>query len=93
MLIETVILYSCIKGLGCSQSTSAYYLYNKDVREVAQRAQQIADPFIKENKWLVYVVTPIYSATSGKVASFALTKNTALNLNIKGSYVGLQWNY
>lgn len=93
MLIETIVLYSCVKGVGCTQSSSAYYLYNKDVQVISQRAQQMVEPFIKDNKWLVYVAAPVYSATSGKVASFVLTKNTALNLNIKTSYVGLQWSY
>lgn len=93
MLIEALVIASCVQGSGCSQSTSAYYMHNKYLQEFAQRVHRVADPIIKENNWVVYLVVPVYTVSSGKTASIPLTKNTSLNVSINNSYVGFQFNY
>lgn len=93
MLIETLVIASCAQGVGCSQSTSAYYLYNKDIQEFTRRVEMVAEPIVKENTWIMYFAVPAYTITSGRTASIPLTKNTALNISIRSSYVGLQFNY
>lgn len=93
MLIETLVIASCSQGIGCAQSTSAYYLYNKDLQEFAHEVERIAEPIIKENNWIMYVVVPAYTIGAGKTASVPLTSNAALNLSVRNSYVGIQFNY
>lgn len=93
MLIETLVLISCVEGAGCAQSTSAYYLYNKDLQNIVNEFHNVTEPILKDNHWIVYFVAPVYTASSGKTASIPITNNTSLNLSIKNSYVGLQFNY
>jgi len=93
MLIETLVIASCAQGIGCAQSTSAYYLYNKDLQEFARKVETIAEPLIKENNWIVYVIVPAYTIGTGKTASVPLTSNTALNFSVRNSYVGIEFNY
>lgn len=93
MLLESLIVYACLEGKGCSDSTSAYYSYNKDVQAVSKRVENYGKQIIEGREYLVCVMTPMYAAATGKKAEFLIHRNLYLQIEFKQPGVGLKWSY
>ena len=94
MIIEALVLTACLQNQGgCSESTSAYYQYNKDVQVLAKNAEEFGKRIVKGHEWLVYAVTPMYAAMSGQQSNFKLSKSWMLGVNVRKELLLLQWSY
>lgn len=93
MLLESLVVYACLEGKGCSDSTSAYYSYNKEIQYASKRVEQYGQMIIKDREYIVYVATPIYAAITGKKAEFLLHKGIYLIIDMKEPGAGLKWSY
>lgn len=93
MLVESLVIFACIEGHGCTQSTGAYYVYNRDAKKVVQNVQDYGKRIAKDNELLVYAVTPVYALASGNTARFKMGKGFILKLDVKDQGIGLEWTY
>lgn len=93
MLLESLVVYACLEGKGCSDSTSAYYSYNKDIQVLSKRVENYGQMIIKDREYIVYVATPIYAAITGKKAEFLIHKGFDLIIDVKQPGLGLKWSY
>ncbi len=93
MLLESLVVYACLEGKGCSDSTSAYYSYNKDMQVLSQRVEQYGQMIVKDRQYIVYVATPMYAAITGKKAEFLIHKGFYLIVDMKEPGLGLKWSY
>lgn len=93
MLLEALIISACLHGPGCNESTSAYYLYNKDLQSIRLNVDNFGKAIAHNNQWAVYTVAPVYAVAAGQTAHIKLYKTWMVDLNIKNQMVGLQWSY
>lgn len=94
MFVEILVATTCISGNpGCSESTSAYYQYNKDLQQVVRNAENYGKKIVNGNEWIVYAATPAYAVMSGQTARFHLYKGTTLGVNVKSQSLIFQWSY
>lgn len=94
MLLESLIVATCVsERSGCGEATSAYYQSSKELQVMVKNAEKIGNRLIKGNEYIIYVATPLYAVASGQTASFRVVSNMMLNINVKQSSIGLQWNW
>lgn len=94
MLLESLIVATCVSARsGCGEATSAYYQSNKDLQAMVKNAEKFGNRIIKGNEYIIYVATPLYAVAAGQSASFRVMSNMMLNVNVKQSSLGLQWNW
>lgn len=94
MLVEALVIATCVQqGGGCPEATSAYYQYNKDAQVIFHKAEAYGNRIIRGNEWLVYVVSPLYSALSGKPTNIHVYKGYVLTLDAKQQTVAVTWSY
>lgn len=93
MLLESLILYTCAKGVACTDTTTAYYKYNKDLQYAVHSVEKYGDNIAKQYPSVVFVATPIYTLTVVKKASFKVYKTVMFEVNIKDESLGLRWSY
>lgn len=94
MLAEVIVISVCLQQQGgCSESTSAYYKYNKEVQTLVESVEKVGQRLITGNEWLIYIATPIASIASGKPANFYIKKGLMLGIDARKELVMLQWSY
>lgn len=94
MLPELLVIIACLQDKGgCTESTSAYYKYNKDLQIVVEHAEEYGKRIVNGNEWIVYAATPMLAIIGGKQANVRLSKRLVLGVNVKQENVILQWSY
>ncbi len=93
MLLESLVVYACLQGKGCSDSTSAYYSYNKELQYMSKRVEHYGQMISKDRAYIVYVATPLYAVMTGKKAEFLIHKGFYLLVDVKEPGIGLKWSY
>jgi hypothetical protein len=93
MLLEGLVILACVQGEGCSQSTGAYYRYNRDAQILVKNAENYGKSILYQNEYLVYVGTPLYAALAGKPMRFNMGKGWMFKMDLKNEGVGLEWSY
>jgi len=94
MFIESLVFAVCLQGgKGCSESTNAYYNSNLELQKTVKNIKNHGDLLIKNNKWIVYILTPAYAISADQPARFPLTTSTMWGFNFKKSSIFLEWNY
>lgn len=93
-MIEALVITACMQNKGgCTEGTSAYYSYNKDVKAAVERVEEYGKSVFKGKEWLIYVITPVYSVSTGKPANFTLYRGLILSLDVKQQTVAFKWSY
>lgn len=94
MLPELLVITACLQDKGgCTESTSAYYKYNKDLQIVVEHAEEYGRRIVNGNEWIVYAATPMLAIVGGKQANIHIAKGWVLGINAKQETVVLQWSY
>ena len=94
MLLEALVITVCVQGKnGCGESTSAYYEQSKELKELSKRVEKIGKKITEDNKWLVYLGTPVYALAAHQPAKVLLYRGTVLSIDPFHNGIGLQWNY
>ena len=93
MLLESLIVFSCLEQQGCSKTTSAYYQQNKEFQATVKEVEAYGKRLTNNYEYIVYVATPLYMTAVGKPASFKVYKGTVLKVNFKDRNVAVEWNY
>lgn len=93
-LVEALVVATCLqqKG-GCSESTSAYYSYNKEVQNIVKTTEAFGKKIVKGNEWIVYAASPLYAVAAGKPVNIHMYKGWVLGLDIKQELVLIKWSY
>lgn len=94
MLAEFLVITACLQDKGgCTESTSAYYKYNKNLQLVVEHAEEYGKRIVHGNEWIVYAATPMMAIAGGKQANIRIAKGWMLGINVKQESVVLQWSY
>lgn len=94
MFVEALVLTMCLQNQGgCTESTSAYVHYNKDVQTTLNNVEKFGNRLVMGHEWIVYAASPFLAAAAGKPANFKLSKNWVLAVNVKQENMYLQWSY
>ena len=94
MIIEALVITTCLQQQGgCSESTSAYYQYNKEAQEFVINVEKFGKKVIQGHEWLIYVASPIYALATNQQVNFKLSNHLLFGLNPKKELVILQWSY
>jgi hypothetical protein len=93
MLLEIIIAAACIQGPGCSYATSAYYRQSVELQQIVSNAEKYANSIATQYPTTVYALTPVYTLTVSRVATFKVYKTLMFEVNMKNEYVALRWSY
>ena len=93
MLLEMLVISTCFQKEGCTESTSAYYKYNKDAEALVKNVETVGKRLIKGNEWLVYSITPAYAMVLGQTANFKVYKTLIFKVNTKDQMLAFQFTY
>lgn len=93
MLLELLVIGSCVSQHGCNETTNAYYDQSKELQQLAKNAEAYGNRLVRGNEWLVFAATPGYMLLSGQTANVKLHKNWSLDLNAPKKYTGIRWNW
>jgi hypothetical protein len=78
-MLELLIIGVCLNGTGCNETASAYYAYNKDLRDLASNIERKANAeFGKENLAIVGTMAGLVFVKKGTVV---LQRNVNLIAN------------
>lgn len=94
MLPELLVITACLQDKGgCTESTDAYYKYNKNLRAYVEHVEEYGKRIVRGNEWIVYAATPMMAIVGGKQANIRIAKGWMLGINVKQESVILQWSY
>lgn len=99
MFLEAFVIGICINGQsfsqnnGCHEVTAAYFEQSKELKEFSKALQKKGDEIAKDNKMLVYFLTPMYAIAAHQPAKILLFRGTTFNIDPWNNFVGLQWSY
>jgi hypothetical protein len=94
MLLETIVAATCIQGPGCSQATSAYYKQSAELQQIVHNVENYSNHVASQYPTtVVYVLTPLYTLTISRSASFKIYKTLMFEVNVKNETLALKWSY
>lgn len=94
MIAESLIVYLCISGSsGCTESTSAYYYQSQELQNIGYNVEKTLKSFADNNKYLVYVGTPVLSLLANRTANVRIYRGTSVGYDPKDRVVSLNWAY
>jgi hypothetical protein len=91
MLIEVLVIASCVNQNGCQDSTHAYYMQSKALQEMNANIERLGREIVRNEEWLVFAATPAYMLFSGQTAQIKLHDNWYMDINGSKQYAGIRW--
>ena len=88
-MLEALVLFACIKGVGCQDTVSAYYQYNKDLQESVKNLEKMVKNKI-DNKYIYPLVLTYYLNQDLVVP---LDNHFYLETNKTANNAKLRWTY
>lgn len=93
MLLEIIVAATCIQGPGCSQATYAYYKQSAELQQIVHNVENYSNRIASQYPTVVYVLTPLYTLTISRSASFKIYKTLMFEVNVKNETLALKWSY
>lgn len=78
MMLEALVIYSCIKPAGCDKTTAAYYAVTPSLKELVVNSEKDIKKYI--GAYTVDVFVPIVAATNSNYY-FKINSNWSINKN------------
>ena len=79
MIIESLVLYSCIANKGCSESSTTYYATHPSLREYVEKNEKDMRKIF--NPYVVEYVVPFVALSTNANYAVRITSNVSMNLN------------
>lgn len=83
MLAESLVIFSCLKSVGCSETSAQYFHTYPDVREMIENNGKKVEQFIGPS--VVQTIGPVLYAASGGTGTVRINKNFSLQISLKNS--------
>lgn len=80
MLLETLVIFACVNGTGCTETSSQYYNTHPEIKEMVKANEEKVKEFIGPT--MLAVFSPIAVAATGGTSTFRLSKNFNLQLSV-----------
>lgn len=92
MLKEFLLVYTCSTGIGCSDTSAAYYQSSPDLQQVAANLQVKTEQVVGETTYK-YVLPPIITIVSKKDLVIALSSRVYLEYSSSNYKLGYKYEF
>lgn len=79
MLPEALVIFSCLKSVGCTETSSHYYNTHPEIREMINKNEQKIEKFVGPTA--IQAAGPVLYVLIGGTQTVRLTKSFSLQLN------------
>lgn len=87
MIQEALVAFACINSTGCSETSSAYYNNNPEIKEMVKVAESQVNNFIGPT--IVATLGPTIYVVAGGTGTIRLHRTLSLQVNKKQSVLML----
>lgn len=91
-MLEALVLFACIKGVGCQDTVNAYYEYNKDLQKSVNTAEKIIKN-ASGDKFNRYIYPLALTYYLNRDLTVPLSSHLYIQTNKTLDNAQIRWNY
>lgn len=92
MLKELLLIYTCSTGIGCGDTSAAYYQTSPDAQQVATNVQIKTEQVVGETAYK-YILPTVITVISKKDLVFAITSKVYLEYDYSKYTLGYKYEF
>lgn len=91
MLEEALLVFACINGTGCQETSSQYYATHEEVREIGKNGEQKLTKYV--GPAAIQVIGPMVFIAAGGTGTVRIDKYFGLQVSSKSSILFFRKDY
>lgn len=91
MLEEALVIFACLNGTGCSETSNQYFAVHPEVKEVVDREGRVIREYIGPT--VVDTLGPAIFVVAGGTGTIRITKYFSLQFNKQNGIISFRKDY
>lgn len=88
---EILVIFACLKSVGCSETSKHYYSTHPEIQEVARNSERIAKKYV--GPMVIETVGPVIMVVAGGTGTIRLNKYFSLQGNKNNATLSFNLEY